>query len=278
MNEAIKNEAIKEEKVLKAKNEIEVSERKLVVPGEVVASGYEYLAGEGCAREERDIVAIKFGILSREGNLFKVIPIGGVYLPRVGNVVIGQIIDVTFNGWFVDIYAPYQAFLPVTEVMSKATSKWDSENFINYYDIGDIIITKVKAVQPRSVTLTMHDRGLTKITSGLLVKIGPSRVARIIGKQGSMVNVIKDITKTKIIVGQNGIVWVKGENAESELLAKEAIELVAENPLLDGLTEKVKKLLEEKMKKVEEGSKKERKEKMEEKERKKEKMEEKKKS
>jgi exosome complex component RRP4 len=108
---------------------------------------------------------------------------------------------------------------------------------------------KVKAVQPRSVTLTAKEKGLGKVTSGLITRVSPVRVARIIGKKGSMIATIKEVTKTKIVVGQNGLIWIKGENAESELLAKEAIELVAENPLLDGLTEKVKEYLEKKVKK-----------------------------
>ncbi|MEM2932914.1 MAG: exosome complex RNA-binding protein Rrp4 [Candidatus Pacearchaeota archaeon] len=222
--------------------EKEKEERKLVVPGEIVAKGYEYLTGEGCIREEENIVAIKFGILSCENKLVKVIPISGVYMPRIGNVVIGQVIDVLFNGWLVDIYAPYQAFLPASDVTSNL------ENLTNFYDVGDIIIAKIKTAQRRSVTLTMKGAGLMKINFGLIIKVGPSKVARIIGKQGSMVNVIKEATKTKIVVGQNGLIWVKGEDAESELLAKEAIEMVAKNPLLDGLTEKVKSFLEKKTK------------------------------
>jgi len=63
-----------------------------------------------------------------------------------------------------------------------------------------------------------------------------------------MVNAIKEATNTKIVVGQNGIILIKGETAEFELLAKEAVEMVAENPLLDGLTEKVKEFLEKKLK------------------------------
>jgi len=232
--------AIKESKELSK----EKKERRIVVPGEVIVSGYDYLAGEGCIREDKDIVAIKYGIASVENNLVKVIPLGGVYLPRVGNIVIGQVKDIVFNGWIVDIFAPHLAFLGISECNTFISK----EDLSTYYDVNDIIIAKVKAVQPRSVVLTMKEKGLGKITSGLLVRVGATRVARIIGKGGSMVNTIKEVTKTKIIVGQNGLIWIKGENAESELAAKEAIQLVAENPLLDGLTEKVKEYLEKKMK------------------------------
>ncbi len=218
--------------------------RRIVVPGEVIVSGFDWLASEGSMREDKDIIAIKYGIVNIENNLVKVVPIGGVYMPRVGNIVIGQVIDILFNGWLIDIFAPHQGFLPITEI-SNAVEK---EDVSHYYDVNDLLVLKVKNVQLRSVTLTMKDKGLGKINSGLIVRVGPTKVARIIGKQGSMVNTIKEATNTKIIVGQNGLIWIKGENAENELLAKEAIEMVAQNPLLDGLTDKVKEFLEKKIK------------------------------
>lgn len=228
--------------------EEEIKEKKekiIVVPGEIIVKGYEYLAGEGCIREEENIVAIRYGLVNIENNLVKVIPLSGVYIPRVGNIVIGQIKDIVFNGWIVDIFAPHLGFLAINEC-SEFINK---EELSSYYDVNDIIITKIKAVQPRSITLTLKDKGLGKITGGLLVKVGPAKVPRIIGRGGSMVNTIKETTNAKIVVGQNGLIWIKSDNIESQLAAKEAIELVAENPLLDGLTEKIKKFLEEKMKK-----------------------------
>lgn len=232
----------KEEK--QAEKEQKEKQKLIVVPGETIVSGLDYLAGEGCIREGKDIVAIKYGLATIEGNLVKVIPFGGVYIPRIDNVVIGQVVDITFNGWIIDINSPYQSFLPLVDVTTKPT-----QDISEYYDIGDIVVLKVRSVQPRSVTLTTRERGLGKVSSGLIVKVNPVRVARIIGRKGSMVETIKQATNTKIVVGQNGLIWIKGENAESELLAKEAIELVAENPLLDGLTEKVKEYIEKKIKK-----------------------------
>jgi exosome complex component RRP4 len=217
--------------------------KEITYPGEVIASGYEYLAGDGCVRENKDIIAIRHGLISIENNLVKVIPLRGVYWPRVGNIVIGQIKDVVFNGWIVDISAPHLGFLPITECGEFV----DREDLLSLYDINDVIITKIKQIQPRSITLTLREKGLGKITSGLLVKVDAAKVARIIGRQGSMVNAIKELTRTKIVVGQNGLIWIKGENADMELYAKEAIEMVAQNPLLDGLTDKVKEFLKQKI-------------------------------
>jgi len=229
---------IKEENMIK-------EEKEITYPGEVIASGYEYLAGEGCIKENENIVAIRHGLVRVENNLVKVIPLRGVYWPRVGNIVIGQIKDVVFNGWIVDILAPHMGFLPITECKEFV----EKEDLLSVYDINDVIITKIKQLQPRSISLTVKEKGLGKITSGMLIKIDAAKVARVIGKQGTMVNAIKELTNTKIVVGQNGLIWIKGSNADMELYAKEAIELVAKNPLLDGLTDKIKEFLREKISK-----------------------------
>ena len=64
-----------------------------------------------------------------------------------------------------------------------------------------------------------------------------------------MINLIKDETKCNITVGQNGLIWIKSDKIENELFAKKAILFVTEKSFISGLTEEVKKFLEEERKK-----------------------------
>ncbi|MEM4153158.1 MAG: exosome complex RNA-binding protein Rrp4 [Candidatus Pacearchaeota archaeon] len=231
----------------KETEETEHKERIIVAPGEVVAKGMEFLPGEGTRREGNDIVAIKFGLLEKQDKLMKVIPLSGAYIPRVGNVVIGEIIDVTFNGWIVDIASPHLGFLPITEV-----PMYVNKDLTEYYDFHDNIVAKIKAVKSRGIDLTMKDKGkYKKLEGGMIIQINPTRVPRIIGRAGSMVNVIKEETGCSIIVGQNGIIWIKGKTVDDELLAKEAIDYIVEKPFIEGLTEKIKEFLQKKKKEKE---------------------------
>jgi len=59
-----------------------------------------------------------------------------------------------------------------------------------------------------------------------------------------MVEMIKNITGTQIVVGQNGIVWVRGENED---LAAEAILLIDQKSHIKGLTEYTKDFIEKTM-------------------------------
>jgi exosome complex component RRP4 len=226
----------------KGKVEEEKSKREIVIPGETIVSGSEYLPGDHTLREGNDIIAARFGLAEVSGRLVRVIPLAGVYIPRRGNSIVGKVIDITFNGWILDIDSPYLAFLPVAEV-NKYINKNDLTEFL---DIGDMIVANVLMVKHRGVDLTLKGRGLGKLEEGMIIKINSNKVPRVIGKGGSMVNLIKKETACNIIVGQNGLIWIKGKSTGAELLAKEAILFIVEKSFIEGLTEKVKEFLQRK--------------------------------
>ena len=235
---------MKKEKIEKKEGKKELKEEKkekrlVVVPGEVIATGSDVLPGEGTKREGDNIISMRYGLLEKSDKLIKVIPLSGVYIPRVGNTVIGQIMDINFNGWMVDINAPQGAFLSLSECSGYINRKDLSE----HYNFNDSIATKIKSINARGIDLTMKERGLRKLEGGMTIKITPTRVPRVIGRAGSMVNSIKEETGCSVIVGQNGVIWIKGNSVEDELLAKKAIELIAKRPFIEGLTEKVKEFL-----------------------------------
>ena len=95
---------------------IEESHREIVIPGEIIISGSDYLPGDGTKREGNDIVAYRYGLSDKNGKLIKIIPLSGVFIPRRGNVIIGRVNDITFNGWLTDIDSAISAFLPLSEV------------------------------------------------------------------------------------------------------------------------------------------------------------------
>jgi exosome complex component RRP4 len=210
-----------------------------VIPGETIVTGTEYLPGDYTMRHGNEIVAIRFGLSDISGRLVKVIPLAGVYVPRKGNAVIGKVIDLTFNGWILDINAPYQAFLPVAECM-----KYINKNDLTeYLDIGDMVVAEVLSVKHRGIDLTLKARGLGKLEEGMIMFINSNKVPRVIGREGSMINLIKKETGCSIIVGQNGLIWLRGKTIEAELFAKEAITFVVEKSFVEGLTEKAQEFL-----------------------------------
>ncbi|MEK6844149.1 MAG: exosome complex RNA-binding protein Rrp4 [Nanoarchaeota archaeon] len=209
--------------------------RKVVIPGEIIASGEDYLAGEGTKRQGNDIVAMRFGLGEEVGRVIRVISIFGAFIPRRNNVVIGRITDITFNGWLVDIDAAPNGFLPLDET-PRFVNKNEMDQFLG---IGDIIAAKIWSVKTKGIDLAMRGKGLGKLEGGFIFRIIPSRVPRVIGREGSMINLIKEKTGCNITVGQNGWIWIQGENVDSEIKARKAVEFVADKVHVTGLTEKV---------------------------------------
>ena len=218
--------------------------RNVIIPGEIIVSGDEYLPGEGTEKRGKNIVAIRYGLAEESNKIVKVIQPSGVYHPRRGNIVIGKAENITFNGWVIDIKTPEGSFLPLSEV-PRFINKSELDELI---DIGDMVVAKIFDINKRGIDLTIKGNGLGKIEEGIIVRINSNKVPRVIGKEGSMVNLIKNETGCDITVGQNGLIWIRGNNVEEELFAKKAILFIVEKSFIEGLTEEVKKWFDKKKK------------------------------
>ncbi|MDO8467466.1 MAG: exosome complex RNA-binding protein Rrp4 [Nanoarchaeota archaeon] len=216
-------------------------ERKIVIPGEIIAEGDDYLPGEGTEKKEGKIYSLRYGLADEQNKLVKIIPLSGVYQPRRGNVVIGKVELLTYNGWVIDIGTAENAFLSLMEV-PRFVNKDALEEVM---DIGDLVVAKVWNINRRGIDLSIKIRGLGKIDEGIVVKINPNKVPRVIGKEGSMISLVKDKTNCNITVGQNGLIWIKGQRIEDELKAKEAINFITEKSFVKGLTDEVTKWFDE---------------------------------
>ncbi|MFP4045669.1 MAG: exosome complex RNA-binding protein Rrp4 [Candidatus Aenigmatarchaeota archaeon] len=222
-------------------SEIKIEDKAGVLPGDELATGSEYLAGRGCFKEN-DTVKSKFlGTARIKNKKFNVVPLAGVYIPEKGDKVIGRITGVQVSSWWVEINSPYDGFLPLSEGTEEFVDL-DKTELSEIYDVGDIVYAEViRVTKDKDVKLSMDSRMCKELNGGTIVRIRPSRVPRLIGKGGSMVKMIKDKTDTQIIIGQNGVVWVNGDKIE---LAEKAIKMVDKNGHMEGLTDKVREMLE----------------------------------
>jgi len=220
---------------------MEKENRTLVIPGETIVSGNAFLPGDGTYRDGEDVVAAKFGISEVNDKQVRIIPVSGAYFPRRGNTVIGTVIDVTFNGWLIDFGGSANAFLSLNEV-----SRYVNRNELNdFLDIGDSAVVKVWDVKAKGIDVSMKMRGFGKIEGGMLFKVNPNKVPRVIGREGSMVKMIRGATGVNMTVGQNGVVWIKADSIEKELNAKKIVEFVVANATMGGLTEKTEGFIKE---------------------------------
>lgn len=214
-----------------------VKDKEIVVPGDVLADE-EYHSGRGTFRENSNICSSLVGLVAIRDKKISVIPLQSKYIPKRGDVVIGEVTDIRFSMWNLDVNSPYSGFLPASDVFGK-----EKRELSRTFDVGDVLFLRVVDVdEVKKVKLGLKGRGLGKFRGGILINITPTKVPRLIGKKGSMINMIKDETRCDVVVGQNGVVWVKGE-PEMERVAEKVIMMIEEQSHTSGLTDRVRAML-----------------------------------
>jgi exosome complex component RRP4 len=154
-----------------------MKEKSIVVPGEELVEGMDYLPGTGTFREGDKIFASKLGLGQVENKLIKVIPLTGVYMPKVADQIIGKVEDMNFNGWIVDMGGPYDAGLSIREVPEFVER---GAYLSSYYNFGDIIMAKIYKVSRSNITdFSMKGPGLRKLKEGKLIQVTSSKVPTI---------------------------------------------------------------------------------------------------
>jgi len=213
-----------------------VKDRDIVIPGETLAEGMDYLPGDNTYREGEKIFSKLLGLIGVNGRVIRITPLAGPYIPTVGDKIIAKVIGMTMNGFRFSTGTAYSAMLNIKDASSRFVR---NEEMSSLLAIDDAAVKKITKVTSQNlIDLTMKEPGLHKISGGRIVKINSQKVPRVIGKQGSMINLIKNKTGCNITVGQNGYVWIKG-TPDNERIVGEAIKLIEEKSHQEGLTEKM---------------------------------------
>lgn len=216
--------------------------RKYVIPGDKIVDG-NFRPLMNVIRIGDSIISTRIGIAEAGRDGIKVIPLSGVYIPRINDIVIGKIVDRSSLSWDVDINSCFSAHLPAQDVFGRDFSP-ARDDMNREMATGDLITARIIAFdRTRDPMLTVQDRDLGKIPRGESLKISATRVPRLIGKRGSMIQTIEQATQTRVIIGQNGVVVVTGRSQGGIELAVKAIKMVEEEAHTSNLTQRIKVLL-----------------------------------
>jgi len=213
--------------------------REIVIPSQLLGDTNSNKAGRGTFIEKGKIYSDRMGLLSKKSDYINVIPLKGRYEPIEKDFIIGIIEEPLSSSWLVDINAPYPALLHTNEV------PWDVEfgETDKYLNRGDSIMAKILEVGlEKNIQITLKDHNLYKIRGGYITNIEPSKVPRLIGKKGSMITLLKKYTKSRIIVGKNGRIWINGDN-DNILKALQVIKKIENESIYYGLTDRIEELL-----------------------------------
>jgi len=217
-----------------------VRDREVVVPGQPLAKGRFRLGREVYVDEAGVIRSKKLGLAEFKDDEVSVVPLAGAYMPKEEDIVIGVVVKISGSTMLVDIRSPYQGAIPIPR--SRIAERVDMRK----YDlkVGDVILAKVRSFDgASSLILTIDSEGLGKLEGGYLLEINPAKVPRVIGKRQSMLSILKEKTRSEIIVANNGRVWVKPPSVKELVALEKALRKIEEESHVAGLSDRVTSLL-----------------------------------
>ncbi len=221
------------------------NKRKYVIPGDVITTS-PYRPEQNVILDGNKIISTVIGISEIYDDSIKVIPLTGKYIPKIDDLVIGKVVSHTSLSWELDINSCYIGFLPAQDVFGRDFSA-HADELSSKLKTGDLVAARIANFdRTRDPLVTISDRDLGKIDSGHLVSISTSKVPRLIGKRGTMIQMIEMATDAAITIGQNGWIVVSCDAPEGLLKAKRAIQMIDEMAHIANLTDQVKEMLESK--------------------------------
>ncbi|MCL4452774.1 exosome complex RNA-binding protein Rrp4 [Ferroplasma sp.] len=212
--------------------------KKIVYPGDKIETG-DLKPRNGMYESNSEFFSEYFGVIQESEKFVDVAPFNSPYLPRVNDKIIGKIMDIGPTMWTVDINSPYYSLLHMND------TPWhvSSGDLERYLKVGDYVYARISVSNEiKESWISLRDNGMRKLETGRIISVKPPKVPRVIGKGGNMINIIKTYTDTKIIVGQNGFIWVDGE-IDNVKKAIDAIRLVEKEAHTIGLTDRMEEYL-----------------------------------
>jgi len=218
-------------------------DKRYVIPGDIITTG-PYRPEQNVILDGNKMIATCIGLSDITDGAVRVIPLTGRYIPKGDDLVVGKVISHSAMSWEVDINSCYLGILPASDVFGRDFSS-HANDLTEKLSNGDLIAARiVNFDRTRDPLITISGRELGKIDSGELIKISTSKVPRLIGKRGSMIQMIEEATNANITIGQNGIIIASCENPDGLSKAIRAINMIEEDSHRINLTDMVKKMLE----------------------------------
>ncbi|MDO8634138.1 MAG: hypothetical protein Q7K34_02485 [archaeon] len=197
--------------------------RRIVVPGELVTSERKRI-GKHVYLRDGSIFSDSVGLVSESDTTVSVIPLEGKYEAEINDVIVGVIMDEKISGYTVNLDSFYPSYISKKALRDPLKP-------------ASVVSAKVMGINELK---EIEIGGVRVLFGGEILNVSPVKVPRVIGKDGSMLEVLKSGTGCMLVVGRNGLIWVKGGNVK---LLQGALDLIQREAHADNLTAKVSNFL-----------------------------------
>lgn len=195
--------------------------KSIVIPGDRINDG---VSSNGAYVEDGKNYASVMGFYDEGGK--RVVPLEGMWLPKIEDTVVGVVVNAGRNNSYTVDLNTFRTGVLLLGKYSRSTLK-----------AGEMIEAIVDRINGKKEVILSRPR---ELRGGIAIKVKPTKIPRVLGKANTMANQIAELTKCDMVIGSNGIVWIRGGDTA---LAIEAIRRIEREAHLSGLTERIKEML-----------------------------------
>ncbi|MCL4388257.1 MAG: hypothetical protein M1564_03900 [Candidatus Marsarchaeota archaeon] len=197
--------------------------REILFPGDVISDRPIRMPNATIANG----VTVATTLAMKESGKDHIVPLTGPWVPKAGDPVIGIVSATRGNMSEVDL-----------SFFGRGLILYSKDSRDSKFAPGAAVEATVKNVENRKDVILAFP---TPLEGGIIVNVKPTKVPRIIGKANTMIDQIAKLTRCKIAVGRNGMIWIDGGNVA---LAIAAITKVEREAHTHGLTDRIREMLE----------------------------------
>ncbi|PNS18084.1 Exosome complex component rrp4 [Sphaceloma murrayae] len=210
--------------------DLDLPSTALLTPGQTLTADPSFMRGHGTylpspAPSAFSISSSLSGTLLRTNRLLSILPLSARYVPEIGDLIVGRIVEVQSRRFKVEICAPLLANLPLSSInlpggiLRKRTAV-DELNMRNFFEEGDLLVAEVQTLFGDG-SAGLHTRSLRygKLRNGGFVDVGGRRK----GTGGGVVRARRHVFElqtrrgeVRVVVGVNGFVHVGIGGGEGE--------------------------------------------------------------
>ncbi|KZZ88908.1 hypothetical protein AAP_04700 [Ascosphaera apis ARSEF 7405] len=220
---------------------LRLSKGGVVTPGEIITDDPQWMRGHGTFTPSttsalsqptsNTIIATVAGTVLRTNKLLSVQPLRARYIPEIGDLVVGRIVEVQARRWKVDVAAPLLASLPLSAInlpggiLRKRTTA-DELQIRNYFNEGDLVVAEVQSVHQDGAA-TLHTRSLKygKLRNGVFLAVSGMGGGAGAGSRGTgvvrsrrqvwTIHGANGADEIDVILGVNGYIWISKHVGQS---------------------------------------------------------------
>ena len=204
-----------------------LSTKSIVIPGETVTDDPQWMRGHGTytspasnvnSEAATTIISSLAGTLTRTNKLLSIAPLRSRYIPEIGDLVIGRIVEVQTRRWKVDLSAPLLAHLPLSAInlpggiLRKRTST-DELAIRSFFREGELVVAEVQSIFQDGAA-SLHTRSLKygKLRNGVFLSVSGQG-----GRSGGVVRARRQVWtvntanrggEVDVVLGVNGYIWI----------------------------------------------------------------------